>query len=369
MKILHISTEFTNGTKVYETLINEIIRQGYESSIFVPLRQGSKRIVIEKIREIPCFNQIDRALYFSKQEKVRKALEREFKPKAFDLVCAHTLFSTGYTAYKLNKDYGVPYTVSVINTDVNLFFKKMIHLRKIGIEILKNSSGIIFISEAYRDMVMEKYVPKNIRKELLRKSFVIPFAIDEYYLKNQPKCKKLEDDNTIGVVQVARDFDKNKNLKTSVKAVKRLIEKNINIELSVIGNISNKADLRLIQQNEFIRYIPFCPKEELIAYLRKSHILVMPSHYETFGLVYPEAMSQGLPVIYTRGQGFDRQFDEGKIGFSVKFDDEIELANNIIRIVENYKYMSDNSLKYARKFSADIVAKQYIDIFEKVLKR
>ena len=36
---------------------------------------------------------------------------------------------------------------------------------------------------------------------------------------------------------------------------------------------------------------------------RENDIYVMPSIIETFGLVYAEAMSQGLPVIYTRGQG------------------------------------------------------------------
>lgn len=40
----------------------------------------------------------------------------------------------------------------------------------------------------------------------------------------------------------------------------------------------------------------------------------MPSHKETFGLVYAEAMSQGLPIIYTKNQGFDGQFPDGYVG-------------------------------------------------------
>ena len=38
----------------------------------------------------------------------------------------------------------------------------------------------------------------------------------------------------------------------------------------------------------------------------------LPSHAETFGLVYVEAMSQGLPIIY-EGQGFDKQFQDGEV--------------------------------------------------------
>ena len=39
----------------------------------------------------------------------------------------------------------------------------------------------------------------------------------------------------------------------------------------------------------------------------------MPSKYETFGLVYPEAMSRGIPIVYTKNQGFDKYFEDGEI--------------------------------------------------------
>ena len=42
----------------------------------------------------------------------------------------------------------------------------------------------------------------------------------------------------------------------------------------------------------------------------------MPSITETFGLVYGEALSQGLLIIYTKGQGFDGQIKEKLAGYS-----------------------------------------------------
>ncbi|HGK7332802.1 TPA: glycosyltransferase [Streptococcus suis] len=66
----------------------------------------------------------------------------------------------------------------------------------------------------------------------------------------------------------------------------------------------------------------------------------MPSFHESFGLVYAEAMSQGMPVIYTRGQGFDGQFEEGVVGFSVDCIDEVEISNKIISIVKGFKFLS-----------------------------
>ena len=43
----------------------------------------------------------------------------------------------------------------------------------------------------------------------------------------------------------------------------------------------------------------------------------MTSLGESFGLTYAEAMSQGVPVIYSKGQGFDGQFKEGVVGYHV----------------------------------------------------
>ena len=44
-------------------------------------------------------------------------------------------------------------------------------------------------------------------------------------------------------------------------------------------------------------------KSELLGIYRSSSIFIMPSTGETFGLVYIEALSQSLPVIYTKGDG------------------------------------------------------------------
>ena len=61
----------------------------------------------------------------------------------------------------------------------------------------------------------------------------------------------------------------------------------------------------------------------------------MPSYTESFGLVYAEAMSQKLPVIYSKGQGFDGQFEEGLVGYHVSPYDVKDIANGILKALEN----------------------------------
>ena len=70
----------------------------------------------------------------------------------------------------------------------------------------------------------------------------------------------------------------------------------------------------------------------------------MPSFTESFGLVYAEAMSQGLPVIYSKGQGFDNQFPEGMVGVHVSAYDAHDVAEGIEKVVNNFYQMTQNTV-------------------------
>ena len=115
----------------------------------------------------------------------------------------------------------------------------------------------------------------------------------------------------------------------------------------------------MIQKYDYIKYIPPTSKYELLDIYQDNDIFVMPSITETFGLVYPEAMSQGLPVIYSRGQGFDGQFEDGEIGYSVDCFDANEIADKITKVYENYSEISSNCTKLLNKFNWVNISKQY----------
>ena len=168
----------------------------------------------------------------------------------------------------------------------------------------------------------------------------------------------------IKIIQVG-NIDKNKNIVTTIKVCKKLIRKGYEIELKVIGRLYLNS--KVLEEN-FIKYIPFCRKEELLEYYRNSDIFLLPSKYETFGLVYAEALSQGLPIIYTRGQGFDGQIPDGEVGYSVTYNDVNEIVEKIERILMNYEYYSINTKKYLEKFNWEKISNSYIEIYEEIIK-
>ena len=100
---------------------------------------------------------------------------------------------------------------------------------------------------------------------------------------------------------------------------------------------------------------------------RKSDIFIMPSRYESFGLVYGEAMSQGVPVIYTKGQGIDGYFKEGEVGYSVNPKDISDIVKKIEMIIHNYNKISKNCYSLVDNFSWEKITKTYHSIYMSIV--
>jgi glycosyltransferase involved in cell wall biosynthesis len=70
-------------------------------------------------------------------------------------------------------------------------------------------------------------------------------------------------------------------------------------------------------------------KEPLIEKLRQAHVLVVPSSYEGFGIVYLEGMCFGLPAVGTTAGAADEIISDGLNGFLVEPQDTHGLADRL----------------------------------------
>ena len=63
----------------------------------------------------------------------------------------------------------------------------------------------------------------------------------------------------------------------------------------------------------------------------------MPSFNETFGLVYIEALSQNLPILYTKSEGIYKYFEEGHLGIGVEPSNITSIKKGLDFIINNYQ--------------------------------
>ena len=192
MKILHINCNYiTRG--LHQTMIEHLDSYA-ENSVFVPTNDIRKAVIApnENVLISECFKDRDRLLFLSKQKKILDAIERAYDVQSFDCIHAYTVFTDGNVAMCLSKKYNIPYVVTVRNTDVNIFFKYMFYLKKRGIKIIKKSSGIICLSPAYKNILLDKYVPNKLAECIEKKISIIPNGIDDYWISNLYKEKPID---------------------------------------------------------------------------------------------------------------------------------------------------------------------------------
>ena len=368
MRILHICSYYIND-KFYSSFFDSLKKVGIENSAYVFANTSKKnnRIVLKYAKVSYCFNSFDRIFFHLKHYKVFRDMKANVNFKEYDIIHAHSLFSNGYIAYLIKKRYGIPYVITVRYPDFFTFFKWMPYLRPLGKKILDDAEKIIFLSESSKDATF-KYINGSLLRKVISKTLIIPNGIDDYWINNILKDKKnISDKNNIKLIFVGR-INKNKNPEILIKICSILKTRGIEPKLYIVGKIEDKRYINIFNKYEFIIYCGECEKERLIEYYRTADIFIMLSHKETFGLVYAEAMSQGLPIIYSKGQGFDKQFADGEVGYPCSYNNANEACEAIINIMSNYEKLSENCLKNVRRYSWNKITENIVkNAYEKVL--
>lgn len=139
-----------------------------------------------------------------------------------------------------------------------------------------------------------------------------------------------------------------------------------NVKYRVIGKVLDaKIAKKLVRfpNTELINAMPFV---ELIDEYRNADLYVLISKRETFGLCYPEAMSQGLPIIYSKDERFDGFFKDGVVGYAVSYQSQNELLQAIKKVIANYSTLTKNSIKYANNFNWDDISRVWVNMCKEV---
>ena len=363
-EVLHICADFPYN-KLYDLLIRALSEEN-SNIVYVPSTKRDIQTQYPVIYLGREFSKIDRLLYFRKQHIVTKDIANRGICKDIDIIHAHTLFTSGYVAWKLSSMFNKPFIVAVRNADVNVFFRFMRHLRPIGIKILLAAKKVVFISPVYKRYVIEELVPQKYKAQIEAKSYVIPNGINKFFLENEYERPTRNSDEKRIRLMYAGEVNTNKNIVTTLKACEILESKGYKPSLTIVGRISDKK-LDYVRNNRFVEYHPQSPKEDLIKHYRQNDIFIMPSLHETFGLVYIEALSQGMPIIYSKGQGVDGYFKEGSVGYHVESTNAHNVAEAIEKMIEEYNNIFPNCHSAASSFSWRRIAGVYEAIYKIIM--
>jgi len=128
-----------------------------------------------------------------------------------------------------------------------------------------------------------------------------------------------------------------KGLHILLEAVKRLKS---NVRVDVVGSLdSEPAYAKKMQEfvfnNGMTSHVTFqdsLDNEPLIEKLKQAHVLVVPSSYEGFGIVYLEGMCFGLPAIGTTAGAAGEIISDGVDGFLIGPED-VNLLSSRLKVM------------------------------------
>ncbi len=111
-------------------------------------------------------------------------------------------------------------------------------------------------------------------------------------------------------------------------------------------------------------------QDTLPYYYSAAEIVVVPSHYESFGMVALEAMACGTPVVASNVGGLAYLVQDGITGFTVPVDEPQMLVECLEKLLSNNELreqMGRNAAEFAKGFGWFIIAQKIIDLYRSVL--
>lgn len=155
-----------------------------------------------------------------------------------------------------------------------------------------------------------------------------------------------------------------KNLETLLQALKFLPE----VHLAVAGKLPGSPYPQLAKQlglSDRVHFLGF--RRDVADIMRGVDLFVVPSRYDTFGLVVLEAMASGIPVITTKAMGVAALVTP-ESGIVLSDTEDVEaLTDAISKIATNPRLsqaMSKAGVAIAQSHSWNSTASKYLDLFE-----
>ncbi len=121
---------------------------------------------------------------------------------------------------------------------------------------------------------------------------------------------------------------------------------------------------------ELVRFVGAVPHEQLDAYYNAADVVVVPSFYESFGLVAVEAMASGVPVVASRVGGLTSTVMDGRNGYLIPWRCPSPFAEKLDLLLENRSLrnaLGAAAAESMQDYEWSSVAERLLDLYDVLL--
>ncbi len=220
------------------------------------------------------------------------------------------------------------------------------------------------------DLLGARSLSQSRRLKDILKLEQLPFVCssgipDEYIDSYKLNTEKYNDIKTWRITYVGR-LVSYKNIDSTIRALSEI--KDINWEFNIVGEGAQYCELEKLARSlnciERIHFFGHIQRNEVMQILKDTHIFVMISKDEVFGLVYLEAMAASSLVVASRNGGVDGIIVDNENGFLCTEGDTKELKGILINIMdkdkESLKHIVAKGYERVKDYSDYKVAERYL---------
>ena len=150
---------------------------------------------------------------------------------------------------------------------------------------------------------------------------------------------------------------RNKGILEALQAASRC---GLDFELLVVGKDKHLAEFRAAANALGIanrcRFVG--PQSDVRPYYAVADLFLLPSHFETFGLVYLEALAMGVPVLVSKAAGAAELIEDGVQGFRIDPDNADDIAAKLRLLSQSAPAMEADCVALARRYPREAMTER-----------
>jgi D-inositol-3-phosphate glycosyltransferase len=298
-----------------------------------------------------------------------------FENNKYDIIHSHYWLS-GLIGASLSKEWNINH-VTMFHT---LSLAKEIALGKgstVPVRMKAEKEIIVSANKIICSSYHEKELICSLSEISEKKVEVIPLAVDNNIFKPNDLIlsrNKLDIEIDSKVILNVSRLDPVKGIDILIKAIAKIKNKK-DIVLKIIGGEIKASQYKVYLQElvkslnltHHVQFLGSIAHGDLVKYYNASNLVVVPSRYESFGLVALEAFASGKPTIASNVGGLSSIINNGSNGFLVESENVDELSAKIEEVLNNINLSSKIGFQAyldAKNYSWDHTAYSVFQVYK-----
>lgn len=278
-----------------------------------------------------------------------------------DILHAHAAIFGGAAGAELAEEFEIP----LVLTEHSSGFARGIYTTwqlKLAETAIGRASSCLAVSPSLGSLLTEKF-PRSAGKWTW-----IPNVVADRFSAPTESLKK---ERPVRFLNLAL-MSENKGQRDLLEAFVKLDSSGVHVELWLAGDGPIRAELKALAESsgvlERVKFLGLVEPDDVPGLFGEVDVMVVSSHYETFGVVAAEALMAGVPVVATRCGGPECIVQLGD-GLLVPPRNPPELYEAMRQLTEHLSdYRPDEIAQRARdRFSGAAVAKRLSSEYSDVL--